>query len=133
MRRKYPTSTETRGRSSCCTAAENSQLYPRLPNPRYVSGSTVVLGTRCPNREFDSAPHSPFAEALVRSQSGMKFPDRGSPGGYKRSFHARVAESASTWVGLPAMNRLPLMLVRYLFALALMAVLPLPNRSYAAP
>ena len=48
MRRKYPTSTATRGTISCWTLVENSQLYARVPHPLYVAGSSARVGTRPP-------------------------------------------------------------------------------------
>ena len=48
VRRKYPTSRETRGTNSCCTLAEYSQLYGRFPQPWLKFGSYVVVMTDWP-------------------------------------------------------------------------------------
>src|SRR5262245_15070102 len=47
-RRKYETSTDTRGMICRCTPAENSQLYPRLFQPDFKEPSVTALGVRLP-------------------------------------------------------------------------------------
>src|SRR6266446_5743289 len=75
-------------------------------------------------------PHSPLAAGLVKLQAGRKV----APWGTLVVFHARVTVVASVYAGLPLKSAGPVASVcRYLFAVALRAVLPLPNRSYEAP
>ena len=53
-----------------------------------------------PNLLFAKAPHSPFATGLRRSQSGTKFPRRGSPAGNSESFHVRSVVVTIAFAGL---------------------------------
>ena len=39
-----------------------------------MSSAYLVLTTTVPNARLSIVPHSPFAEKLLRSQSGAKFP-----------------------------------------------------------
>src|SRR5207249_3470768 len=90
------------------------------------SGSNnVAFGLFWPKFVFEIAPHSPFAIGLTRSQSGLKLP--------LASAHVLVTLSTERTTGLlrpplaapggAAVDR---------FKLTLSAVLPSPNRSYAA-
>jgi hypothetical protein len=45
--------------------------------------------------ELSAAAHSPFATAVLRSQSGTKLPVRGSPGPNVLSLHARFVVCAN--------------------------------------
>src|SRR5690349_5221922 len=122
-RRKYERSIETRGRISCCTPVENSQLYPRCPNPVRIAGSKVAPGTALPKAAFAIAAHSPLAAGLVRLHCGMK--------SWFASVHDRVVDVMIVLAGLgpdemPPVAPSP---TTYLFRDALNAVLPLPNTS----
>src|ERR1700730_17232214 len=81
QRRKYPTLTDTRGNSSCCTLADASQLKPRLLK---TAGSYTELMTLLPKFALLSAPSS--------LACGMKSP--------LASLHVRVAVVTIAAVGL---------------------------------
>src|SRR5215472_2050775 len=81
QRRTYPTSTDTRGSTSCCTEKPTDQSDGRTPQPLRMAGSIVLEYTFLPKFRFESAPQtSPpvrcrsCASGLVRSQSGAKLP-----------------------------------------------------------
>src|SRR5947209_4392817 len=81
QRRTKPTSTDTRGSTSCCTETPNAQSDGRVPQPLRIAGSIVLLNTFFPKFAFENAPHtSPpddrrsCATGLSRSQSGVKLP-----------------------------------------------------------
>src|SRR3954463_11919291 len=79
-----------------------------------------------PKLTFDSLWHSPFALTSVKSHCGMK--------SWLASPHARVALSAMLAAGFASrVNDVRFGPSRYLPMLALTAVLPLPNKSYAPP
>src|SRR5690349_18906888 len=63
----------------------------------------------------------------------MKFPRRGSPTGNVRSLHVRVVLVASLFTGFAPDVLCAAAPDTYLFRLTFTAVLPFPNRSYAAP
>src|SRR5262245_32226532 len=98
QRRKYPTSIDTPGSTSCCTDVENSQLKKRLPHPRNRSSSNCSIGTVPPKVWFAKGPHSPLAPGAVRLQSGTK--------SRSVSVHARVVLSTSLRKGLGVPARL---------------------------
>src|SRR4051812_22783869 len=140
-RLKYPTSTDTPGSSFCCTDAPNCQSLGRTPQPSSSAGSKLLLKTGLPKFELLNWPHtSPpavdrfCAFGFSRSQSGTKLP--------LLSVHERVTAGGAPSAGLPAIRTAGLVrkyvfwLVaasRYLPTFTLIAVLPLPNRSYAMP
>src|ERR1051325_1617940 len=138
MRRKYPTSTDTRGMSCCCTPAPNSQLYPRLPQPKYAAGSNLAAVVFVePNPGLVIAPHSPFAAGFVRSHCGTPSPGIPPapeiPGNGPPSNHKRFVEFTKLLTGFgpapPATtptNAPTDWASRYLFALTLIAVFPSP-------
>src|ERR1700755_1160887 len=87
-----------------------------------------------------TTPHSPFGSGFVRSHSGAKF----APLGVRVVVHERFTDGLLNpnvrlapgirIDGFAPEARLPTLApCRYLPALTLSAVLPLPNRSYAAP
>src|SRR5689334_13307733 len=84
-------------------------------------------GTRdLPKFRLSIAPHSPFGVRLVRTQSGRRLP--------LVSPHGRVVVvPAVPRNGLTASGNPPATVSRYLFTLALSAVLPVPNTSQDAP
>src|SRR6185436_20997132 len=89
-----------------------------------MAGSKLVWSTFFPKFRFDMAPHSPFATGFSSSQSMtlsllMSFHDRFVVSG------RRLAADMSNEAVVNASGNLP--------RFPLMAVLPLPNRSYAAP
>src|SRR5262245_54301504 len=84
-----------------------------------------MLGADCPNKALLIAAHSPFAAKFVRSQSGTKLPFT--------SFQVRDAFDTTAAAGCSASRYVVLMLDTYRPNEPLIAVLPLPNTSYAAP
>src|SRR5688572_26857161 len=101
-RRKYPSSTETRGSTSCWTETPNSQSAGRTPHPSSAAGSKFRLKVAVPKLRSLIAPHeSPpaarlfCASGLDRLQSGMKLP--------LPSVHERVIGGRPSSV-LPAMR-----------------------------
>src|SRR5262245_20960640 len=101
QRRKYPSSTDTRGSTSCCTETPNSQSAGRTPQPSSAAGSKLRLSVAVPKLRSLIAPQeSPplarlfCASGLDRLQSGMKFP---------LSVHDRVTAGRPSSV-LPAMR-----------------------------
>src|SRR3990172_4684284 len=123
IRRKKPTSTDTRGTTSCCTLAENSQLASRLPHPVSRSLSKVAAGTVVPKLALAIAPHSPLRTGLVRAQSGTKF--------RLLSVQLRVVlvTIAFTGLGLDP-SRLSVCPRTSLLSTTFTPVLPLPPPSY---
>src|SRR5688572_6858439 len=73
------------------------------------------------------APHSPLASGFVKTHSGTKL--------RFASFQLRLVAVTSVLTGLGAPPRPPVAPcpATYLLRLTLMAVLPVPNRSYEAP
>src|SRR6185436_6853428 len=110
---------------------EPCQLYGRFPQPFRRSGSIVVPALVVPKLGSAIAPHSPFATGLSRSHCGTK--------SRFASFHDRVvlvtrrAPGAISWVTATRSPDPSATCFRYLLKLALSAVLPSPNRSYAMP
>src|SRR5688572_29212274 len=97
-----------------------------------MDASYRVPGTALPKFAFMLPPHSPLAVPIVRSQSGKKLPGRGSPAPNRLSFHVRLVVVLTVFAGL-LRRAIPIdSCCTPRLALALMAVLPLPNRSYAA-
>src|SRR4051812_1286537 len=105
--------------------AENSQFHGRTLTPLSVAGSCCVRGMALPNVGVTHALHSPLAAGFSRLQSGMllRFASvtliavlvaNAAPG-----FNASAVAIVS-----PATPRA---------AETFSAVLPSPNRSYAAP
>src|SRR5205809_7635305 len=79
QRREYPTSTDTRGSTSCCTDTPMFQSAGRTPHPFSRPGSYVVSNAAWPNaRLLICAQTSPplavrfCASGFRRSQSGAK-------------------------------------------------------------
>src|SRR3989442_13194363 len=105
--------------------ADACQLNPRTPQPCNRSGSHLVIEPTVPSARFDSAPHSPLASTLDRLQSGAKLP--------LASDHVRFAVVTIALTGLSARATDVPTDCTYRPSDALSAVLPLPNRSYAAP
>src|SRR6185436_4637298 len=132
---KKPTSRESREASCCCTLTPNSQLYPRFPQPVCMLGSNASWVSSCetsllPNVRTLNCPHSPFGATLVRLQSGTKF--------LFESVQVRVAlpnapTVADTGLGSGTMASVVPNPSRYLLAVTLIAVLPLPLKSYVRP
>src|SRR5215475_4729486 len=125
IRRKYVKPTETRGISSCWMLAVNSQFHGRRFQPRSVAGSCVVDGSWLPNPVVSQAPHSPLASELVRSQSGRPLLLRSV------TVRATLVEIATAGFSSSAVFKPSCTTPRA--ADALIAVLPLPNRSYEKP
>src|SRR6185503_20397802 len=110
------------------------QSYARLPQPVNVSGSYVVLKTGRPKFRLLLWPQKSPPDArrscvcgFSRSQSGRQF--------VFASVHVRfaVVETRESGLSRPPVIELPSAAARYFPAFTLIAVLPLPNRSYAAP
>ena len=78
--RKYPTLSATPGRSSCCSDTDVCQLYCCLLKPSVASFAKRVPALTWPKPRSFHGPHSPLPFRFRRSQSGTKFPVRGSPG-----------------------------------------------------
>src|SRR5215467_10398833 len=125
IRRKYVKPSETRGISSCWMLAVNSQFHGRRFQPRSVAASCVVDGSWLPNPVVSHAPHSPLASELVRSQSGRPLLLRSV------TVRATLVEIATAGLSSSAVFRPSCTTPRA--ADALIAVLPLPNRSYEKP
>ena len=70
-RRKYPTSSATRGMSSCCTPAENSQLAWRRLKPEISRSSKASPGTEVPKLVSSIGPHSPLVAGLRKLHCGI--------------------------------------------------------------
>src|SRR5947209_6580854 len=88
-----------------CTPAPNSQLYPRLPQPKYAAGSNfAALVFVEPKPGLLMAPHSPFAAGFVRSHCGTASPGippaPEMPGKGPPSNHSRFAEFTRLLTGL---------------------------------
>src|SRR5205814_2190541 len=109
----------------CWMPADACQSNARTPQPCNRSGSHLVIEPSVPNARFESAPHSPLAPALVRLQSGTKFP--------LASDHVRFALVTSAFAGLRDRATEVPTDCTYRPSENLRAVLPLPKRSYAAP
>src|SRR5215472_10889646 len=108
--------------SSCCTPAENSQFDGRCPQPVRTSGSYCTAALVEPNEFCATAPHSPLAALLDRSQSGVKF--------LFASFQVRVVVVCSVRIGFGFVPK-PLSVCprRYLLAASRTAVFPSPRTS----
>src|SRR5262245_41364141 len=98
-------------RSSCCRTTDPFQIYGETFHPTLTSPDDTVFVANVPNAWLAMAPHSALAALLNRSQSGTKFPRRGSPSGKKVSFHVRVVEVTRAEAGLfAAVNVFPKLL-----------------------
>ena len=97
-----------------------------------IEGEYTRPGTGVPKLGVCHGPHSPLAAPLVNSQSGRKLLERGSPAPKSLSFHVRCVCVTSVVAGLFAAAYRMESCSTPRLALALMAVLPFPNRSYAA-
>src|SRR5688500_17655116 len=117
--------------SSCCTPTENSQFHGRTPHPFMIAGSNEVAGLRLPNVGVSHTPHSPLAALSVSTQSGTQLLVRGSPAPNMLSFQVRAGELTRVVAGLLAAAVPIESCCTPRLALALSAVLPLPNRSKA--
>src|SRR6185503_11243080 len=95
------------------------------PKPVNASAPSRVSLVDKPNRAVDSGPHSPLAAGSTRSQSGTKLA--------LVSAHVRLALFTCWFAGCQSCARLAPTSVTYRPSVAFTAVLPLPNRSYAAP
>src|SRR5687767_5835328 len=138
-RRWYPTSTATRGSTSCCTDAPNCQSPERTPHPDRSPGSNVESKTWVPKLGLalalqKSMPSGtppagvcvPCAALFSRTQSATK--SRSS------SCHVRVVVVDSREVGLSAVNSPPFCAASsYRPKFTLTDVRPVPNTSYATP
>src|SRR5436190_18009913 len=121
FRRKYPASTDTPEKSSCCIDRLVSHSYPRLPQPLSIFGSNVVaLVLFFPKFTFDNGPHSPLAAVTLKSQLGTKSP--------LRSVKVRVAVRTDSAIGLFDCASWIDWPCGYLPTVTLRAVLPSPNR-----
>src|SRR5713226_4188718 len=87
----------------------------------------VLLTLIWPNDRSDHGPHSPLVAGFRRSQSGTKFPRRGSPTGNVLSFHDRVV--LADWFDEGISTATPVLRTGYRPSATLSAVLPVPNRS----
>src|SRR5712692_3025827 len=105
--------------------AVNSHCHGRRFQPRSVAGSCVVDGSWLPNPDVNHGPHSLFASGLVRSQSGRPLRLRSV------TVRETLVEIATAGFNSSAVLRPSCVMARA--ADALMAVLPLPKRSYAKP
>src|SRR5262245_30408284 len=112
-RRKYVTVSDMPARSSRATPAVSCQLYGRIPNPFSSASSYSRDAIGSPRFRFEIWPHSPFANRLVRSQSGTKLP---------LSVHTRVADCAMRVVGFNAWATDVISALTYRSMNALMAV-----------
>ena len=87
----------------------------------------IEPGASVPKARFPMGPHSPLAK-LKRSQSGLKFPLRGSPAP-KTDRSTCGAALTSAFAGLSDRAMLVPTDITYRPNDPLMAVLPLPKRS----
>src|SRR5512138_2487170 len=109
-------STDSRGRTSCCSATPHCQSNGRLPHPCMMSGFTRVVLNGLPKFRFCQGPHSPLSAGLLRSHCGILSP---------LSVHVRVVVVCSVTPGFAWMKLLSLFAgCRYLLKLTLIAVLP---------
>src|SRR4051812_16867427 len=125
MRRKYVTPAETRGESCCWTPVENSQFQGRLFQPFSVAGSCCVSGIALPNVGVSHPPHSPLATGVRRLQSGVLLP-----------FLSVTLIAVAVANADPGFSNAAVAIVSPATPRAaenLIAVLPVPNTSYAAP
>src|SRR5262250_3746869 len=95
-----------------------------------IAGSYRVVGKMLPKSGDVHAPHSPLAAPLVRSHCGTKSPGM-PPGTAVASFHGRCVCVRTVVAGLLASARLIEFCMTLRLALPLIAVLPVPNTSYA--
>src|SRR5262245_16745226 len=126
------------GLTSRCTDSDVVQLYCRLYQPLSASGLHVVVFTTVPNALLLIAPQvcppAALAAGLVRSQAGTKFGLAASASEKPGTLHVRVVLMTIRLTGLfnctmpPGGSN-----ARLRDSDALIAVRPLPNRSYAAP
>src|SRR5215475_11969565 len=118
---------DRRGEISCWMPAENSQFHGRLFQPLSVAGSCCVSGTALPKVGVSHGPHSPLATGFWKLHCGML------------SWLASVTliavlvANAVTDPGLRAAAVAIVSPATPRAADTFSAVLPLPNRSYAAP
>src|ERR1700704_5570172 len=104
---------------------ENSQFHGRTPRPLSVAGSFWVPGTRLPNVLVSHGPHSPFKSGFVRLQSGMWL--------LLESVTVRAVLVIRLTAGLRASAVASDSCATPRAMLALIAVLPSPNKSYETP
>src|SRR2546425_6844193 len=86
-----------------------------------------------PNADWAFGPHSRLVSGFNKSQSGKKLPLRGSPAGKELSFHVLVVLPTKAFAGFAAAAMVVDSRLTYLPTYTLIAVLPLPKTSYAAP
>src|SRR4029453_12027680 len=114
--------------TSCCTLAENSQLFGRTPHPFMIFGSYVVATAGLPKFGFNKGLQKSGANwgpKLDRSQFTIL--------SLLRSSHTRLAEVTKVLLaGSLARAILIESCWTLRLTLPLIAVLPLPNRSYDA-
>src|SRR5690349_9925748 len=80
-RRKYPTSTDARGNSSCWIDAPNDQSDGRMPHPESRSGSNADVNCVVPNAWLSMAPQKSaptWRAGSFRLQSGVMLPLKSS-------------------------------------------------------
>src|ERR1044071_5371493 len=117
--------TDSLGITSCCTPAENSQFHGRTFQPESVAGSCCVRGMALPKVGVTHALHSPFASGFSRLQSGMLL-----------RFESVTLMAVLVANAAPGLSASAVAIVSPATPRAadtFTAVLPLPNRSYAAP
>src|ERR1051325_10273039 len=119
---------ETRGEICCWTPAETPQFQGRLFHPFRVAGSCCVSGIALPKVGVSHGPHSPLASGFWKLHCGML--SFGPPTPSLTLMDVLVANdepgfsNAAVAIVSPATPRA---------AENLIAVLPVPNRSYTAP
>src|ERR1051325_4733123 len=118
---------ETRGEICCWTPAETPQFQGRLFHPFRVAGSCCVSGIALPKVGVSHGPHSPLASGFWKLHCGML--SFGPPTPSLTLMAVCVANDA------PGLSNAAVAIVSPATPRAaetLMAVLPLPNRSFAA-
>src|SRR5215467_13608145 len=103
---------------------ENSQFHGRLSHPLSVAGSCCVTAIACPKVGESNGPHSPLPSvpvSLVKSQSAMLLWFASA------TFTAELVENDEPGLSASAVAIVSPATPRA--AEALIAVLPLPNRS----
>src|SRR5262245_48644708 len=123
--RKYEKPTDTRGMTCCWTPVENSQFQGRTPRPLRVAGSFVVATTELPKVLVSQGPHSPLSAGLDRLQSGTWL--------LLMSLTVRAVLVTRLTAGFRASAVASDSCATPRAMLALIAVLPSPNRSYETP
>src|SRR5262245_57387230 len=113
------------GRSSCCTLPVICHVDGRTCHPWRKPSEYEVIRRVRPNAGFSMAPHSALAVGSARLQSGLKL--------RLLSVHVRAVLVEIAEIGLFARAVTLGSQVTYRPTVPFTAVLPLPNRSYAAP